>query len=111
MGEVGTPPYGQDGWDIPIWFVDWATGVERLSSMGINKPISAVPGVCFNIPQHDAPACGPQSGLGFGSYHAGGANFLLCDGSVHFVKDSTDTRVLSALGTRAGGEVTSGSDF
>ena len=40
-----------------------------------------------------------------GSYHTGGANFALADGSVRFVRDITSTQVLSAASTRAGGEV------
>ena len=40
----------------------------------------------------------------FWSWHAGGANFLYADGSVHFLAYTAD-EVLPALGTRAGGEV------
>ena len=49
--------------------------------------------------------------MGFGSYHPGGANFAFGDGSVRFIKESTDLRVLAALGTRAGVEVVSASDY
>lgn len=41
----------------------------------------------------------------FGSRHAGGANFTLTDGSVRFLNESVDARVLRGLSTRAGGEV------
>jgi prepilin-type processing-associated H-X9-DG protein len=42
----------------------------------------------------------------FGSRHAGqGANFVFADGSVRFLRDGIDQRVLSAIGTRASGEV------
>ena len=39
------------------------------------------------------------------SQHPGGANALFADGSVHFLKNTLDTRTLSALCTRAGTEV------
>lgn len=43
--------------------------------------------------------------LNLSGYHAGGANSLMCDGSVRFLKNSTDQPVVWALGTRAQGEV------
>ena len=41
------------------------------------------------------------------SYHPGGVNVLLLDGSVRFVKSSINLQTWRALGTRAGGEVIS----
>jgi prepilin-type N-terminal cleavage/methylation domain-containing protein/prepilin-type processing-associated H-X9-DG protein len=39
------------------------------------------------------------------SYHSGGVNVCLADGSVRFVRDSIDFALWQALGSRAGGEV------
>jgi prepilin-type processing-associated H-X9-DG protein len=39
------------------------------------------------------------------SYHTGGVNALLADGSVHFISNAVDPTTYLALGTIAGGEV------
>jgi prepilin-type N-terminal cleavage/methylation domain-containing protein/prepilin-type processing-associated H-X9-DG protein len=41
----------------------------------------------------------------YGSYHTGGVNVALCDGSVRFLRETTPLEVLRALSTRAGAEV------
>jgi prepilin-type N-terminal cleavage/methylation domain-containing protein/prepilin-type processing-associated H-X9-DG protein len=93
------------------WFVGWLHHVERVASAGINQAWPNPPGRCTMDPAENAPQSGPQSILGFGSNHPGGANFALADGSVRFLKSSTDLNVLSGLATRAGGEVVSSSDY
>jgi prepilin-type N-terminal cleavage/methylation domain-containing protein/prepilin-type processing-associated H-X9-DG protein len=45
------------------------------------------------------------------SYHPGGANVAFADGSVRFLKSSTDMRNIWALGSRAGGEVLSADSY
>jgi len=45
------------------------------------------------------------------SYHPGGANAAMADGSVRFFKNSVNLVTWNALGTRAGGEVISGDSY
>jgi len=45
------------------------------------------------------------------SYHPGGVNVLIGDGTVRFIKDGIARNVWLALSTRNGGEVMSGSDY
>jgi prepilin-type N-terminal cleavage/methylation domain-containing protein/prepilin-type processing-associated H-X9-DG protein len=49
--------------------------------------------------------------LGFHSLHPGGANALMGDGSVRFLKSTTNLATLRALGTRAMGEVVSSDSY
>jgi prepilin-type processing-associated H-X9-DG protein len=46
-----------------------------------------------------------------GSFHPGGAHFAFCDGSVRFLKSSTNKTVWYALLTRDGKEVVSSDSF
>ena len=48
---------------------------------------------------------------GASSYHPGGANFAFADGSVHFIKSTTNYRTYYALATQSGGEVISGDSY
>jgi prepilin-type N-terminal cleavage/methylation domain-containing protein/prepilin-type processing-associated H-X9-DG protein len=110
---------------------------ERTPSVADATWVAAVPGVgvCTN-PRWPVRDCGPANvivlahtgpspdqawvdvpnykGAGaddFWSLHPGGANFLFCDGSVRFVKETVNPVVFSALSTRAGGEVVSADQF
>jgi prepilin-type N-terminal cleavage/methylation domain-containing protein/prepilin-type processing-associated H-X9-DG protein len=63
-------------------------------------------------PNNKTPDCSNWGGIGIGygfhtprSYHSGGVNACMVDGSVRFVKDSIAVRTWYSLGTRSGGEV------
>jgi prepilin-type N-terminal cleavage/methylation domain-containing protein/prepilin-type processing-associated H-X9-DG protein len=45
------------------------------------------------------------------SFHPGGANMLMCDGSVHFLKNSVSQTIVWALGSRNYGEVLSSDSY
>ena len=73
---------------------------------GIDEPFARVVGATDNAPN------GPGNGLqDFRSYHPGGVNVGIADGSVQFVSDSVADTVFQAFGTRSGGEVVSLNDL
>ena len=45
------------------------------------------------------------------SNHSGGVNMGMCDGSVKFMKDSTNPQTWGSLATKAGGEVIDASSY
>jgi prepilin-type N-terminal cleavage/methylation domain-containing protein/prepilin-type processing-associated H-X9-DG protein len=49
--------------------------------------------------------------FGMTSYHPGGANVLMCDGSVRFLEDGTNQSTVWALGSRAQGEVSDANSY
>ncbi len=49
--------------------------------------------------------CTNDLGYGIYSFHSGGANIALCDGSVRFLSQSTSKATVRALVSRAGGEI------
>jgi prepilin-type N-terminal cleavage/methylation domain-containing protein/prepilin-type processing-associated H-X9-DG protein len=89
-GESDFKPAGVPSTIGPVWaygyFYSWAG-----TNTGINR--------------RDGSA-----DVNYGAYrsdHTGGANFVMADGSVQFLRDGIDPIVFTGLGTRAGGEVVS----
>jgi prepilin-type N-terminal cleavage/methylation domain-containing protein/prepilin-type processing-associated H-X9-DG protein len=52
-----------------------------------------------------------QGMFGMSSYHSGGANVAMCDGSVRFLKSTTALPTVWALGSKDGGEVISADSY
>lgn len=91
--QFGAPQTG--GWDCRPGDLGGTEYSEGLGSMygRINSRITdpAVPGVIMEI--------------SFGSWHVGGAQFAMADGSVRFISENTDQTLLRGLGSIQGREV------
>jgi hypothetical protein len=57
-----------------------------------------------NIAVIDPSTQGHLMEVAFGSFHSGGTMFGKADGSVAYVSDSTDIKIIRAVGSRNGGE-------
>jgi len=96
-GEIGTTPSVSPNTTSNPQNPVWAGGTGG----GCNGT-STLPGV-LRIMDPAYPLNG-NFDQSFGSYHSGGANFLLCDGSVRFLSNGVNPTVYSAMGSRNGGE-------
>ncbi len=91
--------------DTPLW--DFKGEYWTLQDTGRGGPY-------YHAMPPDHPACAVSAGfgnvnsfIGPSSFHPGGVNVLLLDGSVRFIKESVNLSTWNALGTRSGGEVIS----
>ena len=85
----------------------WAfcTYGDSLGSM-VLPPNSRYPS-CLNTTANGSGDKMNPGVFNLGSHHPGGANVLMADGSVKFLKDSTNMQAIWAIGSRAQGEVLS----
>ncbi len=95
LGEVASITRSQSA----VWYTN--TGTTNGTCLPINWTLQ--------ITQRDPnyAKANSWSGRGFSSFHPGGANFGMCDGSVRFFKQSINQKTYNALGSRKGGEVIS----
>jgi prepilin-type N-terminal cleavage/methylation domain-containing protein/prepilin-type processing-associated H-X9-DG protein len=89
----------------PLW--DFKGEYWTLQDTGRGGPY-------YHVMTPNQPACAVSAGfgnvdsfIGAGSFHPGGVNVLILDGSVRFIKSSISLASWHALGTRAFGEVVS----
>lgn len=88
---VGERCYGCPGSTSKHHAATWL-GVGRNNSYGNNGTLRTLARNAFIINyDYDGMAGQPQNmGKGCASYHPGGINYLVCDGSVHFLSETTD---------------------
>jgi prepilin-type N-terminal cleavage/methylation domain-containing protein/prepilin-type processing-associated H-X9-DG protein len=87
------PPGTKDHWYIGGDDLDTDLGNDMSEVVGST-------GIPINTPKGQ-----PGYELSFSSAHAGGANVVLCDGSVRYVAEEIDPQTWSNLGNRADGNV------
>jgi prepilin-type processing-associated H-X9-DG protein len=82
---------------------DWLTGLTFEKQLPMLCTI-ATKNVVYHLNAEYETSIA-KNNLPFASEHTGGAQFTMCDGSVHFFQESMDVTVLQDLATKRGGEV------
>ncbi len=106
---------GNTSWNNNVWPAACSQMTWRLVAFRGLQFYRNIPETCNYshtiVPNFKGHDCGTNSfvtaHIAARSYHPGGVNVALCDGSVRFVKDSVSLNTWRALGTRARGEVVS----
>jgi prepilin-type processing-associated H-X9-DG protein len=114
---AGPPWTGTPAWPGDVRITGGAFVVPRLNAPPVinggpacQQNVAAPHSLNWNLPPSNPP-CLLLGQWGFRSRHPGGANFLFSDGSVKFLKDSTNITTVWALGSRAQGEVISADSY
>jgi prepilin-type N-terminal cleavage/methylation domain-containing protein/prepilin-type processing-associated H-X9-DG protein len=86
----------------------WAMGMPGYTLGNVLVPPNTKTPNCSTNGNGAIESCGV---FGLSSFHSGGANVLMLDGSVHFLKDSISKQTLWALGSMNQGEIVSASSY
>jgi prepilin-type processing-associated H-X9-DG protein len=110
VGQAPNPLVNGGGWcrpasEIAVLAGSSADGVVIPGQYAINYT-NGDDGTTYPHPYYGTDGTGQIY-----SFHPGGANALFVDGSVQFIKQTIDIRVLGRLVTRQGGETVSAADL
>jgi prepilin-type processing-associated H-X9-DG protein len=95
LGEVASVVRSQSA----VWYTN--TGVTNGTCLPMNWTLRTC------LADSTYANSNSWSGRGFSSFHSGGCNFGMADGSIRFVKQTVNLKTYNALGSRKGGEVIS----
>ncbi|MBO0698961.1 MAG: DUF1559 domain-containing protein [Zavarzinella sp.] len=90
---------------------NWKGDGRNFNCISVRYSINQIglvpPGTAMNTSTAQAAGINNDAGVNFplNSKHSGGINVLYGDGSVRFVRDSTNLDIISAMCTKSGGEV------
>jgi prepilin-type N-terminal cleavage/methylation domain-containing protein/prepilin-type processing-associated H-X9-DG protein len=104
IGRFG--PYGNNPYEVRGWWCSDSQVAKISTIIPINYQVMDTQ--CTN-PAIDIANWAVADG--FKSHHSGGANFLFCDGSVHFLSEGIEMWTYQRLGCRNDGMVVDGSAF
>ncbi len=98
----------------PTW-VGSVTGavvpVVELQTQGGLDPEGGAALVVSHTGEEHGPNARPSHADQYWSRHPGGAQFVMCDGSVKFIKEQVGLSIFRAVATRRGGELVSADSF
>lgn len=113
--KIGSPWYSsatdfarkQPGWYSAVWLGSGGQFVPATAGIQINFQITPAIAQAASTDNNVFTQYWENRMHAYGSNHAGGANFLFCDGSVRFIRDSVTLQTLQRLSTRGTGDIIS----
>jgi len=106
---IGEAPEALHGlWAGHKNFLDQSAPINARFGAGSSTPWQSCQ-VVANSPSIGKLGC--DFGQEFHSYHSSGANFLFLDGSVHFLRETIQPKIVAALLSRKGQELLSTDDY